>query len=328
MLGLATFHGPHLVILDEPTNHLDIDSRSALITAINDFPGAVILVSHDRYLIEACADRIWLVADGDVTPFDGDLDDYQRLVLSDRGGNGNADRQQKDAAAPRINRTELRRAAAEKRVELAPLRRRIADAEAAVKRLTQEISRIDAALAAPGLFARDPAESGGAVEGARRGRRGAGARRGRLACRQCRVRSRNGVRMLAAGQAGGRFLAGALFFCGLRRRRRAPATAFDRIQSSAGKTIDAGPATVRVSQHDVALAGIAAEFDSVGTAGTLHHFALGHLQGDAALHDRRGVGLPVARPSRSDARPAPAHCPCGPMRSACVTGRSEKSLPP
>jgi ATP-binding cassette, subfamily F, member 3 len=155
MLGLATLCGPHLVILDEPTNHLDIDSRSALITAINDYPGAVILVSHDRYLIEACADRLWLVANGVVTPFDGDLDDYQRLVLSDRGGNRGADRQQKDSA-PRVNRTELRRAAAEKRVELAPLRRRIANAEAAVKRLTQEIARADTALAAPGLFARDP----------------------------------------------------------------------------------------------------------------------------------------------------------------------------
>jgi ATP-binding cassette subfamily F protein 3 len=158
MLGLATFYGPHLVILDEPTNHLDIDSRSALISAINDYPGAVILVSHDRYLIEACADRLWLVADGVVTPFDGDLDDYQRLVLSDRGGSS-ADRQQKDAAPPRANRTELRRAAAEKRVELAPLRRRIADAETAVKRLTQDIARTDAALAAPGLFARDPAKA-------------------------------------------------------------------------------------------------------------------------------------------------------------------------
>ena len=77
LLGLATFDGPHLVILDEPTNHLDIDSRAALIEAINDFPGAVILVSHDRYLLEACADRLWLVADGAVTPFDGDLDDYR-----------------------------------------------------------------------------------------------------------------------------------------------------------------------------------------------------------------------------------------------------------
>jgi ATP-binding cassette subfamily F protein 3 len=115
----------------------------------------VILVSHDRYLIEACADRLWLVADGVVTPFDGDLDDYQRLVLSERGGS-NADRQPKDSVPPRVNRTELRRAAADKRIELAPLRRRIAEAEAAVKRLTQEIARADSALAAPDLFARDP----------------------------------------------------------------------------------------------------------------------------------------------------------------------------
>ena len=80
MLGLATFGGPHLLILDEPTNHLDIDSRAALIEAINDYPGAVILVSHDRHLLDACADRLWLVADGKVTPFDGDLDDYRRGV--------------------------------------------------------------------------------------------------------------------------------------------------------------------------------------------------------------------------------------------------------
>ena len=85
LLGLATFEAPHLVILDEPTNHLDIDSRAALIEAINDYPGAVILVSHDRYLLEACADRLWLVAGGRVTPFDGDLDDYRRAVLSERG---------------------------------------------------------------------------------------------------------------------------------------------------------------------------------------------------------------------------------------------------
>ena len=83
LLGLATFGAPHLVILDEPTNHLDIDSRAALIEAINDYPGAVILVSHDRYLLEACADRLWLVQGGTVKPFDGDLDDYRRRVLSD-----------------------------------------------------------------------------------------------------------------------------------------------------------------------------------------------------------------------------------------------------
>ena len=72
------------MILDEPTNHLDIDSRAALIEAINDYAGAVVLISHDRHLIDACADRLWLVADGTVSPFDGDLDEYRRQVLSDR----------------------------------------------------------------------------------------------------------------------------------------------------------------------------------------------------------------------------------------------------
>ena len=81
MMGLATFDGPHLLILDEPTNHLDIDSRTALVNAINDYPGAVILVSHDRFLIEACADRLWLVADGTVKNFDGDMEDYRSFVL-------------------------------------------------------------------------------------------------------------------------------------------------------------------------------------------------------------------------------------------------------
>ena len=161
LLGLATFSGPHLLMLDEPTNHLDIDSRSALIAAINDFPGAVILVSHDRYLIEACADRLLLVADGRAAPFDGDLDDYRRLVLSDRGADDDKGADGPKAGTPsRAGRADARRAAAELRTELAPLRRRIAHAEAAVTRLTAEIARIDSALAEAGLFARDPAKAG------------------------------------------------------------------------------------------------------------------------------------------------------------------------
>jgi ATP-binding cassette subfamily F protein 3 len=155
LLGLATMGGAHLIVLDEPTNHLDIDSRAALITGINDYPGAVMLVSHDRYLIEACADRLWLVANGQVTPFDGDLDEYRDQVLAERGGGKSAEPARKGTEASR-GRGEIRRAAAEKRVELAPLRRRIAAAESAVKRHGQEIAAIDAALAEPGLFARDP----------------------------------------------------------------------------------------------------------------------------------------------------------------------------
>jgi ATP-binding cassette subfamily F protein 3 len=152
LLGLATLAGPHLVMLDEPTNHLDIDSRAALVEAINDFPGAIILVSHDRHLIEACADRLWLVADGTVTAFDGDLDEYRRVVLASRGGADTEGR----PAEPRAARAAVRRAAAERRAELAPLRQRIAAAEKEMARRTAELAEIDAALADPQAFARDP----------------------------------------------------------------------------------------------------------------------------------------------------------------------------
>ncbi len=153
LLGLATFAGPHLVILDEPTNHLDIDSRAALVEAINDYPGAAILVSHDRHLIEACADRLWLVGDGTVAPYEGDLDDYRNLVLG-REARASGARDADD----RPSRTDQRRAAAEKREELKPLKRRIDTAEKVVAKLTADIAAIDAQLASD-LFARDPAKA-------------------------------------------------------------------------------------------------------------------------------------------------------------------------
>ena len=81
LLNLVAMNAPHLLILDEPTNHLDIDSRRALLDALNDYEGAVILITHDRSLMELVADRLWLAADGHVKPFDGDMDDYARFVL-------------------------------------------------------------------------------------------------------------------------------------------------------------------------------------------------------------------------------------------------------
>jgi ATP-binding cassette subfamily F protein 3 len=154
MLGLATFGGPHLIILDEPTNHLDIDSRAALITAINDYPGAVILVSHDRYLLEACVDRLWIVQNGGVASYDGDLDDYRRLILSGkssdtRNNTANGNGQKPGAGA--------RKASGEKRAELAALRKRIATAEQTTKKLSKDIETMDAKLA--DMFAKDPAKA-------------------------------------------------------------------------------------------------------------------------------------------------------------------------
>jgi ATP-binding cassette, subfamily F, member 3 len=158
VLALATFAAPHLVILDEPTNHLDIDSRAALIEAINDYPGAVILVSHDRHLLEACAERLWLVDQGTVAPFSGDLDDYRKLILAHRAG-ARPPAPADASTDERGSRGALRRAAAERRAGLAPLRRRIATAEAEIARLIADIARLDALLGADGLFVRDPGKA-------------------------------------------------------------------------------------------------------------------------------------------------------------------------
>jgi ATP-binding cassette subfamily F protein 3 len=149
LLGLATFQSPNMIILDEPTNHLDIDSRAALAEAINEYPGAIIMVSHDRYLIEACADQLWVVADRAVTPYDGDLDDYRRSVLTARG--------MKTAARDRNgNDREKQPRPKEKRV---PLKQRIASAEAEMARISNIIGKIDVALALPDLFKRDPKQA-------------------------------------------------------------------------------------------------------------------------------------------------------------------------
>ncbi|MBN9586674.1 MAG: ABC-F family ATP-binding cassette domain-containing protein [Afipia sp.] len=148
LLGLATFYGPNMIILDEPTNHLDIDSRAALAEAINDFPGAIIMVSHDRYLIEACADQLWVVADRAVTPYDGDLDDYRRSVLTARG--------MRTSGRETTSREKPARPKGEKRV---PLKQQIAHAESEIERITGIIAKIDAALALPDLFKRDPKQA-------------------------------------------------------------------------------------------------------------------------------------------------------------------------
>jgi ATP-binding cassette subfamily F protein 3 len=155
LLGLATFDAPHLIVLDEPTNHLDIDSRAALIEAINDFPGAVVIVSHDRHLLEATTERLWLVGDGKVTNFEGDLDDYRRLVLS----SGNDDAPRKADNAGKDTKAEQRRASASKRAELKPLQKKIKDAEADVTKLTALLEKIDGALADNGIYSREPARA-------------------------------------------------------------------------------------------------------------------------------------------------------------------------
>ncbi|MEI9886673.1 MAG: ABC-F family ATP-binding cassette domain-containing protein [Rhizomicrobium sp.] len=153
MLALATLDKPNLLILDEPTNHLDIDARGELLTALNDFDGAVVLVSHDRRLIEATADRLLLVANGEVHPFDGDLDDYRKFLLS--GDNTPTRRAPEPEAKP--DKTASRRDSAERRRHLKPLKDKIEGAEHQIAELNAEIAKCDKSLADPLLFAKDPA---------------------------------------------------------------------------------------------------------------------------------------------------------------------------
>ncbi len=136
---------PQILVLDEPTNHLDIDSREALVQAINDFAGAVILVSHDRHLIELTADRLWLVAEGRVKPYDGDLDDYRRYLLgtspstsaneAKKGGNGAVEAKTPRARKPLDRQEVLKRRSA------------VRAAEKELERLSNERASVAATLA-------------------------------------------------------------------------------------------------------------------------------------------------------------------------------------
>ncbi|MCA0320187.1 MAG: ATP-binding cassette domain-containing protein [Proteobacteria bacterium] len=154
LFAIAVFEGPHLLILDEPTNHLDIDSRTALIEALNDFDGAVMIVSHDRHLLEATVDRLWLVREGTVKPFDGDLDEYRRIVLSGssapdtkpgKGTGRSAEQAAAGAATPAMPRADAK-----------ALAKRVAEIEATMDKLRADIEKIDRILAQPGYFEAHP----------------------------------------------------------------------------------------------------------------------------------------------------------------------------
>ncbi|MGH1482114.1 MAG: ABC-F family ATP-binding cassette domain-containing protein [Geminicoccales bacterium] len=134
---------PQILVLDEPTNHLDIDSREALVQAINDFEGGVILISHDRHLIELTADQLWLVADGRVRTYDGDLEDYRRLLLSPKAAAKSDD----DKASEKPAKSSHRPKTPAIRAEILKLRQKARAAEKQLERLNKERATIAVTLA-------------------------------------------------------------------------------------------------------------------------------------------------------------------------------------
>ena len=159
LLNLVAMDAPHLLILDEPTNHLDIDSRRALLDALNEYEGAVILITHDRSLMELVADRLWLAADGTVKPFDGDMNDYAKFVLDKARVAARGPSQTAEATAPAPPPPPPKPTAREAAAQVGPLKRKLEAAEATLARETKAVAEWDAILADPGLYTRDPAKA-------------------------------------------------------------------------------------------------------------------------------------------------------------------------
>ena len=141
-LMLATIDAPHLLILDEPTNHLDIESREALVEALTAYTGAVILVSHDMHLLSLVADRLWLVKDGAVKPYEGDLESYRALLLG--APEKKSDKKTETQKAPKPKRAP--------RLSVLELRAEVRKCEERVEKLERMRARMDEMLADPTLY--------------------------------------------------------------------------------------------------------------------------------------------------------------------------------
>ncbi|GAA0854956.1 ABC transporter ATP-binding protein [Aliiglaciecola litoralis] len=156
VLALLVYQKPNLLLLDEPTNHLDLDMRHALNLALQSFEGAMVIVSHDRFLLSSVCDDFYLVDAGRVEPFSGDLDDYRDWLLNDaKNSKINAQNDASSAeqgAAPKLDRKHQKRLEAEFRQSTGPLRKQIESSEKHMQRLTQSLAKIDAELADPEIY--------------------------------------------------------------------------------------------------------------------------------------------------------------------------------
>ncbi len=153
LFALMSIEAPHILFLDEPTNHLDVDAREALVQALNEYDGAIVLVTHDAHLIDLVCDRLWLVSGGTCKSFDGNLEDYTALLMEERrAARRNAQTNKGDDAAPAIDKKEQRRERARRREETAALRKSVQDAEKKMEKLSQRISELEAKLAEPDIY--------------------------------------------------------------------------------------------------------------------------------------------------------------------------------
>jgi len=152
VLALLVYQRPNLLLLDEPTNHLDLEMRHALGQALQEFEGAMVVVSHDRHLLRTTTDQLLLVHDGGVDEFKGDLDEYPRWLSDNRSSPQRREKTVEESDNSATARKERKRAEAEQRKQLQPLRRALAQHEKRLEQLTAEQQTLETALADPGLY--------------------------------------------------------------------------------------------------------------------------------------------------------------------------------
>ncbi len=153
VLAIMSREAPQLLLLDEPTNHLDVDSREALVQSINTYDGAVVLVSHDVHLLETTCDRLWLVDDGTVKVYDGDLEEYKQLLLDKkRTARQSTDKKPAAGNGGPVNKKEQRRTRAAQRVQANELLRFVKETEKRMEKLSHDIIKVEASLADPTLY--------------------------------------------------------------------------------------------------------------------------------------------------------------------------------
>jgi len=154
VLALIVLEKPQLLLLDEPTNHLDLEMRQALVMALQDFGGAIILIAHDRYLLESCVDEFYLVANGTVKDFNGDIDDYQQWLNDDKKETFKANKTTNNSTGSdkNLDKKQQRQQQAELRKVSAPLRKEADQLEKRIQQWQQELSEVEASLSDSDIY--------------------------------------------------------------------------------------------------------------------------------------------------------------------------------
>jgi ATP-binding cassette subfamily F protein 3 len=147
LFAFMSFDAPHMLLLDEPTNHLDIDAREALVNALNNYEGAIVIVSHDPTMVERVADRLWLVRDGKCENFDGDLEDYRKFTIQTRRDERRGEKEKKAARPADKPQSGSKDAANDKAFQ-----KKLSQAEKEIARLTAEKDRLEELMADPGFY--------------------------------------------------------------------------------------------------------------------------------------------------------------------------------